>query len=182
MFKDLAHFSSFVESIIALLFFLSVWKKPEEIFSHLLEKSFSNEKILLTEKKFLIDSISNIFNGILRFARLASIIIIPCGLTILFLSGSCNYDDSQSICKYPIVDNYQSIAILLLFLSPILLNLTALILGLFYYIMTYALILVMKAKASLTNITSKRKENKEKLSMLSEHSIEDLKEIIKNAH
>lgn len=181
MFKDLAFFSSFIESIIALSFFLSAWKKPEEVFSDLLKKSFSNEKILLSEKKFWIDAISKLFNSILRFARWISIPAILYGLTILFLSGSCNYDNSQSICQYSVGADNRSISIhLLILLLPILLNLFAFILGIIYYITTLALISLMNAKTWLINSIKKRKEDRKKLSILSAYSSEDLKEIIKN--
>lgn len=181
MFKDLAYFSSFIESIIALSFFLSAWDKPEKYFSNLLKKSFSNEKILLTESGFKIDAMSEGFNSILRLARWISVFTILYGLIILFLSGHCNYENSQSICQYSIGANYNSILThLLIVLSPILLNLSAFILGIIYYIATLALISLINVKTWLVNSRKKRKEDRKKLSILSEYSTEDLEEIIKN--
>lgn len=183
MFEKLAYFSSFIESIIALSFFLSAWKKPEEVFSDILKKSFSNKKILLTETKFWIDGLSKIFNIILRFARWISIPTIFYGLIILFLSGHCNYDDSQSICQYSIGSNNESIVIhLLIILTPILINIFAFALGLFYYIVTFVIVWIIVFKDWLIGIIKKIKEDKEKLSVLEGYTTTELQQLIKESN
>ena len=181
MFKDLTHFSSFIESIIALSFFLSAWKKPEETFNSLLNKSFSNKDILLAEINYLVDILSKFFSQVLRTARWTSVFTIIYGLTILLLSGSCGYSDTSSICQYSIVPNInKSIVFHLSIISaPILLNIVAIVLGFIYYIVAFLGIKVAFLSIKVISILKIRKSNKKKLSNLMSCTEEELKELIK---